>query len=149
MHTLRAPISSAFNPFLQKFYEMIREIIVSKLCTEFSWFFVDRVLLTTLLWRTTFRKRKYLETNLFLKKSAHHHICTNVLKEILFQKNVFLRTCSFFRDYKTTDLGLLFCTKSQFYIFFQVWLFNFSTTLKTCFKNIFRKNCEKLVILLF
>ena len=35
------------------------------------------------------------------------------------------------------------------YNFFQGWLFNFNIILKTSFKNLFRKNCEKKVILLF
>lgn len=46
------------------------------------------------------------------------------------------------RDCKNTDLGLIFFNKNYFYIFFQVWLFDFKIKLKTCFKKLFIKTVK-------
>ena len=60
-------------------------------------------------------------------------------KNFFFRKIFFSRTWSFFHHCKTTNLGLIFFHKKIILYFFQVWLFNFNTVLKTCFKNLFRK----------
>ena len=36
-----------------------------------------------------------------------------------------------------------FCRENKFYTAFQVWLFNFNITIKTCFETIFRKTEKK------
>ena len=41
-----------------------------------------------------------------------------------------------------------FAHTKKFYTVFQVWLFKFTTILKTCFENLFRKTEKKMVILL-
>ena len=67
------------------------------------------------------------------------YICTNKLDKFLFWKNFFSRTWSFFRDGKTSDLGLIFPQKINFILSFQVPLFIYNIILKTWFKNLFRK----------
>ena len=86
--------SLGFNPVLQKFCEMVCEIVFSGV-RNFLDFFDVRVLLIILLRRTgTVRSRKvqYLKTHLFIKNSTHCFedlICANKLEGSFFQKNFF------------------------------------------------------------
>ena len=57
----------------------------------------------------------------FKKISARRfedHIRTNKLDNFFFQNNFFSKTWSFFHDYKTTDLGLIFFHKKIILCFF-------------------------------
>lgn len=60
-------------------------------------------------------------------------------------KAIFPVTLSFFHDYKTTHLGVIFSPKKLHFIrytFLQIRFFNFNTILKTCFKHLFRKTVK-------
>ena len=88
------------------------------MCVEFCCFFVDQVLLIyceeQFLGTLKSPKLKYLENHLFKKNSAHRfedYIRTNKLDQFFFFKKLFSKTWNFFRDYKTTDLGLIFFHK--------------------------------------
>ena len=118
--------SSGFNLILQKFYKMICEIIVSKLWVEFSWFFVDRVLLIILWWKNSFSELKNLQMlnisrPIYFKKILAHRFvglcCTNKLEGSFFWK-LFSRTWSFFHDCNTTNLGVIFFHKKLILYFF-------------------------------
>ena len=92
------------------------------------------------------RKLNISRTIYFEKISAHRFvdlICTNKLDDIFFQKIFLSRTWSFFHEYKTTNLGVIFFHKKLISYFFQGWLFNFNITLKTYFRNLFRKTVKK------
>ena len=120
--------SSGFNLILQKFYKMICEIIVSKLWVEFSWFFVDRVLLIILWWKQFFGikksvKVKYLETHLFLK-----NFCTPFRRSypyksagrIFFFKKCFFQGLGvFFTTATRLILASFFPQKNNFILFFK------------------------------
>ena len=132
---------------MQKFYTMIREIIVPKSCADFLLFFVDQFLLAILLWRTNHWNLNISRT-IYLKKIFAHcfedQICTNKLEEFFFQNFFFKDLDPFFRDYKTTDFGLIFLLKKKFSSFFQMRLFIFIIILNTWFKILFRRtvrNC--------
>ena len=113
--------SSGFNPILQKFYEMICEIIVSKtVCGIFLLFFVNRVLLIILWTGTIFRNRKITESKIsrdpFISKKFPHIVFKIVSAQIswtdfFFEKQFFSRTWSFFQDWKTNNLGVTFFHK--------------------------------------
>ena len=140
--------SSGCNSILQKFYEMICEIIVYKTVRRIFLIFCQSSFITNFIVKNHFSEH-WNHRNLnnsrpiyFKKFSAHHFedsICTNKLEEFFFRKKVFARTWSFFHDCKTADLSLIFFHKKLILYFFQVWLFNFNTILKTCFKNLFWK----------
>ena len=109
---------SGSNPILQKFYEMICEIIVSK---TMCGIFLDRVLFNNFMVKNNFAEPKnHRKLNIsrpiyFKKNSAHRFvvlICTNKLEEFFFQKIFLSRTWSFFHDSKTTNLGVIFSTKN-------------------------------------
>ena len=114
MHTLRAPTIQGLillNP------EIILQIIVFKtvcrICLTFCRSsFIDNFIVKNNFFGTLKKSKvKNLETHLLKKNPAHRFeddICTNKLKEIFFRKNFFSGTWSFFRDCKTTDLGLSF-----------------------------------------
>ena len=121
----------------------------SQRCAEFSWFFVVCVLLVILLWRTIFQNRKNTKLNIsrpiyFKNISAQRFedlICSNKLEGFYSR---WLK--SFFRDCKTSHLGVIFFAPKIILYFFQVSLFNFDAMLKTYFKNLFRKTMKKRVI---
>ena len=78
---------------------------------------------------------------IYLKKvSAHRfedHICTNKLEEIFF------KDFELFSWLQSHWFGPhFFPQKNLFYIFFQMWLFNFNIIFKTCFKNLCRKTVK-------
>ena len=115
--------SSGFNPILQKFYEMICEIIVSS--AEFFCFLVNPVLLIVLWRRTIFRSRKIasrISRPIYFKKMYPHRfedrICTNKLDAFFFRKTFFSRTWSFFHDWKAINLGVIFFHKKLIFHFF-------------------------------
>ena len=69
MHTLKALTLQGLILSCRNFMRWFMRLAVKR-CVEFSWFFVDRVLLIILLWRTIFRnlkipKLKYLKNHLF------------------------------------------------------------------------------------
>ena len=112
--------SPEFISTLQKFHEMIYKIIVSKiLCRTFLVFFCLHFFKIISLWRTMSRKVKLWKFKIswniyFLKVSAHYYedfIFTNKLEEF-FVPICFSRAWSFFHEYKTTNLGWIFCTKN-------------------------------------
>ena len=114
--------SSGFNSILQKFYEIICEIIVSKMvCRIFLIFF-----------RSSFINNFILKNN-FSKPYNHRNL--NISRNISLKKipQTVLKTISA----QTTDLGLIFFRKKLILYFFQVQLLNFNVILKTCFKNLF------------
>ena len=108
--------SSGFNPILQKFYDMICEIIVSKTVCGIFLIFCRSSFINNFMVKNNFLEPKnHQKLNIsrpiyFLKISAHCFvdiICTNKLEEFFFQKIFLLRTWSFFHDWKTTDLGVI------------------------------------------
>ena len=130
--------SSGFNPILQKFYEMICEIIVSKMVCGICFIFCWSSFINNFMVKNNFLKpRNHQKLNIskpiyFEKISAHRFvdlICTNKLEEFFFQKIFLSRTWCFFHDCKTTNLGIIFFHK-KFHTFFQGWLFNFNIILK-------------------
>ena len=122
VHTLSAPSLPGLILSCRNFAGWFVRQLSTKRWAEFSGFFVDRVLLIILLWRTLKSpKLKYLETHLVKKNTAHRfedHICTNKLKEFFFRKIFFSRTWSFFHDCKTFYLGLIFFHKKLILYFF-------------------------------
>ena len=130
--------SSGFNPILQKFYKMICEIIVFKtVCGILLVFFVNRILLI-ILWRTIFRNCKitksWISRDPFISKKFPRTVLKIVSVQIswtdFFSKSIFLRTWSFFHDWKTTNLGTISFHKKIILYFLQRWLFNFNILLK-------------------
>ena len=118
--------SSGFNPILQNFTRWFVRQFSPKQCAEFSWLFVDRVLLIILLRRTIFEtlkspKLKYLETYSFQKNSAHRfedHICTNNLERIFFEK-AFQGLRAFFALQNFWFWSQFFPQKISFIVFFK------------------------------
>ena len=114
--------SSGFNPILQNFYEMICEIIASKTVCGIFLIFCRSGFINNFMVKNNFSpKVKYLETHLFLKNTAHRFedlILANKLEE--FKKNFFFlsRTWRFFRDCKTTNLGVISFHKEIILYFF-------------------------------
>ena len=126
--------SSGFNPILQKFYEMICEIIVSKtVCGIFLIFcrssFIDNFIVKSNFSGTLKSpKLKYLKTHLFEKISTHHfedNIWKNKPDQFFFEKIFFQGLGAFFVTAKPLIWASFFSTKNKFYSFFQVWSFNF------------------------
>ena len=119
--------SSGFNPILQKFYKMICEIIVSKTVSEIFLIFCWSSFINNFMAKNSFSepkksaKMKYLETHLFKKIPAHllvGLICTNMREGFFFWKKISLRTWSFFHDFSTTTLGVIFLNKKIIVYFF-------------------------------
>ena len=138
--------SSGFNPILQKFYDMICEIIVSKTMCGIFLIFCRSSFISNFMVKNNFLEPKsHLKSNIsrpayFKKIFAHRFldlICTNRLGKNFFQKIFLSRTWSFFHDCKTTNSGVIFFHKKLISHFFQEWLFNFNIILKTCFENLF------------
>ena len=119
-----------------------------KRCAEISCFLCQSSFINNFIEKNNFsepknhRKLNILRPIYFKKISAHRFedcICTNELDGLFFRKTFFSRTWSFFHDWKTTNLGVIFFHKKLILCFFQRWLFNFNILLKTCFRNLFRK----------
>ena len=129
--------SLGLNPILQKFHEMICEIIVSK---KMSGIFV-------VLWWKFFWNRKIIKTTnisksfYFWKISANSFedlICTNNLQGYFFF-NFSQGLGAFYTNAKPLIWMLYFCTKYLILHFFEARLFDFNIIFKTSFKNLFRK----------
>ena len=110
--------SSGFNPILQKFYEMICEIIFFKTVSGMFVIFCRSSSIVKSNFRNL-KKLKYLEAHLFFKKYSTHrfedHICTNKLE------NFFQGLAAFFATAKPLIwLSFSFHKKLILYIFF-VW----------------------------
>ena len=122
--------SSGFNPILQKFYEMIGEIIVSKLVCGiffFFFFFFQSSFINNFLEKNNFSEpQNHQKLNIsriiyFKKLSAHYFedpICRYKLDGLFFRKTIFSRTWSFFHDRKTFILGVIFFHKKLILYFF-------------------------------
>ena len=119
---------------------------------EFPLFFVDRVLLMILLWRTIFRnlkspKLKYLDTHFLKKNSAHRFERSYMHKQagtiFFFSKKNYLKDLEIFWRLQNHLLGPYFFHKKLISYFFLVWLFNFNIILKTYFKDLFWKTVKK------
>ena len=126
MHTLRPPTLQGLILILQKFYEMICEIIVSKTVCGIFLIFCRSSFINNFMLKNNFSEpkthRKFNISRLiyFRKISAHRFvglICTNKLEELFFQKIFLLRTWSFFHDSKTTNLGVIFFHKKLILFF--------------------------------
>ena len=121
--------SSGFNPILQKFHEMICQIIVSKTVRGIFFIFCRSSFINNFMVKNHFSQPKnHRKLNIsrpiyFKKISAHRFVdltCTNKLEEFIFQKFFLSRTWSFFHDWKTTDLGVIFFhKKTNFILFFK------------------------------
>ena len=134
MHTLRAPTLQGLILSSRNFTRWFVRLLSPKRCAEFSWFFVDRVLLIISLWITIFRNLK--RPIHFKKISAHRfedHICTNKLEEFFFFfKKIYFKDLKLFSGLQNHwYLRLIFFHKKSILYFFQVWLFNFNIILKT------------------
>ena len=146
--------SSRFNPILQKHYEMICEIIVSKMvCGIFLIFcrssFFDNFIVKNNFSEPQNHPNLNIWRSIYLKKFPHtvlKIISAQISWKSFFRKNLFSKTWSFFRDCKTTGLGLIFfhkkCILYFFFFFCLVWFFSFNIISKTYFKNFFRKTVK-------
>ena len=112
--------SFGFNLILQKFYEIIWEILVPKRCAEFSRFFC-RSCFINLLWRTNFGTVKSPKVKISRDRSIifkkFPHTVLNILSAQIrlkhfFQRNYFSWTPSFFHEWKTNNLDLIFLRKT-------------------------------------
>ena len=119
---------SGFIPILQKFYEMICEIIISKtVCGIFLFFLSVKILLIILWRRTIFGNRKItkklnISRLIYLKQNPHTLLkilfVQIIWTDFFFRKTLFSRTWSFFHDWKTTNLGAIFFHKKIILYFF-------------------------------
>ena len=118
---------SGFNPILQKLYEMICEIIVSKTICRIYLIFYRSSFINNFMAKNNFLEPKnHQKLNVskyiyFRKISAYRFvglICTNKLEIYFFLKKFFSRTWSFFQDCKTNNLGIIFPQKNNFILFF-------------------------------
>ena len=134
--------SSGFNPILQKFYEMVCEIIVFKIVCGIFLFFCQLSFINNFMKNNFSEPQNYRKLNIsrpiyFIKISAHRFedpICKNKLDGCSLWKIFFSRTWSFFHDWKTTNKGVVFFYKKLILFFFQRW---------TYFRNLFRKTVKK------
>ena len=120
--------SSGFNPILQKFCEMICEIIVSKMvCGIFLIFCRSRFINNSMV-KNNFLEPKYhrkLDISrpiYFLKISAHCFldlICTNKLDDFFLKKFFFQGLGAFFTTAKPLNWASFFSTKNNFILFFK------------------------------
>ena len=144
--------SPGFNTILEKFYEMICEIIVSKVvCRNFLIFcrlsFINNFMIKNNFSEPKNHRKLNISRSIYFKKISAHCflglICTKKLEEFFFFffHKVFSRT--FFHNCKTINLGVTFFHKKLILYFFQGWLFNFNIILKACFNNLLRKTAKK------
>ena len=109
-----------FNTTLQKFWDMICEIIFCRTVSGISWFFV---VLVNILHAVT--------------------VLINLSAQInwidFFFKNIFSMTWRFFSRLKNHLFRCHSLEKKWFFTFFQLWLFNFNAIFKTCVKMYWEK----------
>ena len=119
----KSSISSGFNPILQKFYEMIFEIIVSKMVGGIflifcrSSFISNFIVKNNLLEPKNYRKLNISSPIYFKKVSAHIFvdlICTNKLDEYFFKKFFFQGLRAFFTTAKPLIWASFFSTQNYF-----------------------------------
>ena len=107
--------SLEFNPILQKFSEMICEIILSKMVSRMSLIFRRSHFINNFV-----VKNNFFETvksrDLYILKIFPHTILNTLPLQIswkdLFSKKSFSLIRSFFYDSKVTHLRVIFCTKN-------------------------------------
>ena len=109
-----------FNTTLQKFWDMICEIIFCKTVSGISWFFV---VLVNILHAVTVLINLFAQINWI---------------DFFFQKYFFNDVGFFFKTEKPLIWVSFFAKKMIFY-FFQLWLFNFNAIFKTCVKIYWEK----------
>ena len=119
--------SSGFNPILQKFYDMICEMIVSKtvwgifliLCQSS---FINNFMVKNNFWEPKNHRKLSISWPIYSKKVSTHRfvdlICTKQLEEFLFQKKFFFKDFELFSRCKTTNLGVIFFQKKLILYFF-------------------------------
>ena len=144
--------SSGFNAILQKFCEMICEIIVYKtVCGIFLIFsrssFINNFIVKNHFLRSWNHRNWNISRSIYYQKISAHSfeddICTNKLEESFFQKTFFQVLETFLRLQNHWFEPHFFPQKINIILFFKVWLLNFNTILKTCFTNLFRKTGSK------
>ena len=121
--------SSGFNPILQKIYEMICEIIVSKTVYGIFLFFCQLSFINNFMVKNNFsepwnhRKLNISKPIYFKKTSAHRfedRICTNKLDGFFFSKNIFFKDLELFWQLKNHWFGRqFFPQKINFILFFK------------------------------
>ena len=109
-----------FNTTLQKFWDMICEIIFCRTVSGISWFFV---VLVNILHAVTVLINLFAQINWI---------------DFFFQKYFFNDVGFFFKTEKPLIWVSFFAKKMIFY-FFQLWLFNFNAIFKTCVKIYWEK----------
>ena len=109
--------SSWFKPILQKFYEMIWEIVVSKtMCGIFLIFFrssfINSFMVKNSFWEPKFQLKLNISRPIYFKNISAHRfvgrICTNKLEGFFFEKQFFQGLWSIFHDCNTANLGVIF-----------------------------------------
>ena len=119
--------SSGFNAILLKFYEIICDIVVSKTVCGIFWVFCQSSFVNNFMEKSNFlESQNYRKLNIwkpiyFQKNFAYRfeeRICTKKLDGFFFRKTFFSRTWSFFHDWRTTNLGVIFFHKKLILYFF-------------------------------
>ena len=141
--------SSGFHPISQKFYDIICEIIVSKTVRGIFLIFcpssfIDNFIVKSDFWEP-WNHAKLKSQDPFIFKKFPYTVLKIISAQIrwknfFFEKFFFQGLGAFFS--KPLTWASFFSTQNLFYIFFQVWLFDFNIVLKTCFKNLFRKTVK-------
>ena len=143
--------SPGFNPIMQKFYQIICEIIVTKtVCVTFLIFcrssFISNFLVKNSFSEPKNQRKLNISRPIYFQIIQHNNLqvlSVQITWKDFFFRNIFSsRTWSFFNYCSTTNLGVIF------FHFLQGWLFDLNIILKTWFQNLFRKT-EKMAILLF
>ena len=145
---------SGFNPILQKLYEMICEIIVSKTICGIYLIFYRSSFINNFMAKNNFLEPKNhqklnVSKYIYFRKISAYRFVGLVLsvqiswKYIFFWKKFFQGLGAFFKTAKQIIWASFFHKKIILYFFFQGWLFNFNITSKTCFKNLFGKTVKK------
>ena len=120
-----------FNPILQKFYEMICEIIVSKTVRRISFFFFffffvcQSSFINDFMEKNNFsesQNHRKLNISRLIYFSKFPHLALKILSAQIswkgfFRKTFSSRTWSFFHNWKTTNLSVIFFTKNLFHTF--------------------------------
>ena len=119
--------SSGFNPILQKFYEMICEIIVSKtVCGIFLIFcrssFINNFMAKNNFWEPKNHRKLNISRPIYFKKISTHRfidlVCTNKLEDFLFLF-FFQGLGAFSATAKPLIWASFFPTKNNFILFFK------------------------------
>ena len=118
--------SSEFNPILQNFYQTIFEIIVSKTPSGIFLVFCRLSFINNFIVTNNFSEpQNHWNLNIwrpiYLKKNPH--IVLKIISAYIRWKHFFYfyffqKLGAFFRDCKTTDLGLIFFHKKVIFYFF-------------------------------